>query len=381
MLLACASLPSSTPPHPEESPPWRAGHASRTVHPAGARRAHVLQQPYVGGERDDGTEHAQVGHRQQAAGVGQGGRALAHRQADQHQHHAAADHLPGRGHERARQVQAARPHRTERPADRCDRQQHQPGWRCGQAAAGIAPDPAQEADGATQPLAAAGMLAAQRREQRHPQRHRGHRRGRQARGHLALGQHHHAIAQHQHGHAHDDQVAPLPQGRLGQLPEQAQRQVHHPAGNDEAAAGDHRQRQRAAVQGLGDAQGAGGRRILGRFEYGPGPRTMARCHPSMHPALVCYPVLTVDAVPRGLPGRAAPRPGAVFPAHGRAASRIPTQMSTTSQPAVPANDRAALRRSISNTLKGSAGNLVECSSRRTTRTPPCTCGRSSPPRS
>ena len=34
-------------------------------------------------------------------------------------------------------------------------------------------------------------------------------------------------------------------------------------------------------------------------------------------------------------------------------------MSTTSQPAVPANDRAALRRSISNTLKGSAGNLVE----------------------
>ncbi len=34
-------------------------------------------------------------------------------------------------------------------------------------------------------------------------------------------------------------------------------------------------------------------------------------------------------------------------------------MSTTSQPAVPSTDGAALRRSISNTLKGSAGNLVE----------------------
>lgn len=34
-------------------------------------------------------------------------------------------------------------------------------------------------------------------------------------------------------------------------------------------------------------------------------------------------------------------------------------MSTTSHSAVPSTDGAALRRSISNTLKGSAGNLVE----------------------
>ncbi|KAG1080925.1 hypothetical protein G6F40_015695 [Rhizopus arrhizus] len=39
MLIAFASLPSSTPPHPEESPPWRAGHASRTVHRGAARPA------------------------------------------------------------------------------------------------------------------------------------------------------------------------------------------------------------------------------------------------------------------------------------------------------------------------------------------------------
>ncbi len=48
---------------------------------------------------------------------------------------------------------------------------------------------------------------------------------------------------------------------------------------------------------------------------------------------------------------APPKAGRRFPAHGRAASRIPTQMSTTSHPAVPANDRAALRRSISTPSK------------------------------
>ncbi|KAG1310143.1 hypothetical protein G6F62_014680 [Rhizopus arrhizus] len=88
---------------------------SRQPNPAGERRAHVLQQPYVGGERDDGTEHAQVGHRQQAAGVGQGGRALAHRQADQHQQHAAADRAVPRQWREDRHPARERPGRSQAP--------------------------------------------------------------------------------------------------------------------------------------------------------------------------------------------------------------------------------------------------------------------------
>ena len=78
----------------------------------------------------------------------------------------------------------------------------------------------------------------------------------------------------------------------------------------------------------------------------------------MHPALVCYPVLTADAVPRGLPGRAA-----------KAGRRFPCARTRRIEDSHPDEHHVPTRRTRErprrpaavdlNTLKGSAGSLVE----------------------
>jgi hypothetical protein len=80
---------------------------------AGKRWTHVVQQPDICGEADDGSEHDQVAHREQALGRRQGFEALTQREADRQHQHAAAQHLRRSGHERRRQVAPAAPDRTE----------------------------------------------------------------------------------------------------------------------------------------------------------------------------------------------------------------------------------------------------------------------------
>ncbi|AAW73695.1 ribonuclease E [Xanthomonas oryzae pv. oryzae KACC 10331] len=128
---------------------------------AGQGRTHVMQQPHVSGERHDRAEHPSVCHGQHALRARPCLWALADQQAGADQQHATAQHLSSGGHERRRQIASARPHRAERPADRCDQQQHQPTRRRGQTGAGVEPHHAHKADHNAQPFAAAGMLPAQ----------------------------------------------------------------------------------------------------------------------------------------------------------------------------------------------------------------------------
>ncbi len=215
------------------------------------RRAHVVQQPDVGGEAEDRTGDNEVEHRQ--------GRAQRRRCSEtltgderRKQHPAAADeHLPGRRHERFGQILVAAPDRTPGPGNWRDHQGHQTDCRRGQFAARIEPEHTEEADHQADPFDLRRMAPAQHRKHAGEQRHRGHRDRGQARTDFGLRQIHQAVGQQHHPDRQHREGSPLLRARRFR-PTPAQHREHQGAGDRHADGAE--QERRIALQREADRE-------------------------------------------------------------------------------------------------------------------------------